>query len=138
MAGIGLEQRITRLLSAGNAEGGFPMALVCTEQGLLVAASGDLSPCEDLAALASLFDDVVSRMRRDMEMTAIDELAVRDGRVGRFVIRPLVLRTHERMFLVVHVPPALTWRRTTNRLCVALLAELDQLCVNESGGPDDA
>ncbi len=127
MAANGLEGRITTLLAAGNDDGRFPMSLVCTDQGLLIAAAGDPSPCDDLAALASLFDDVVARAGRDLGMRAVDELAVRDDAVGRLVIRPLLLSSEARMFLVVQVPPGMTWRRTTNRTCLALQRELAAL-----------
>ncbi|MES2638933.1 MAG: hypothetical protein V4850_05605 [Myxococcota bacterium] len=100
---------------------------MCTDLGLLVAASGGGTPSEALAVLASLFDDVVGRAQRDMGMQAIDELTLLDGARGRFVIRPLPLDEGSRMFLVVHVPAANRWRRTTNRLCGRLQAELADL-----------
>lgn len=124
MLADGLEGRITALLCAANQTGGLPMSLVCTDQGLLIAGAGDPSPWDDLAALASIFDDVVARARQNLGMLAVDELAVRDDALGRFVIRPLHLLAEPRMFLVVQVPPSTPWRRTTNRLCVELEAEL--------------
>ncbi len=130
----GLEERITGLLTDGNREGGFPVSLVCTDQGLLVAAAGEGAGPDDLAVLASLFDDVVARARRDMAMAALDELTLRDATLGRFVIRPLALG-ERRMFLVVHVPPALPWRRTTNRLCARLESELARFA-HDPGAPD--
>lgn len=120
----GLERKITALLAAANREGAFPMSLVCTDQGLLVAAAGEVALGDDLAALASIFDDVVTRARRDLAMPSVDELALRDPAVGRLVLRPLAMADGGRMFLVVQVPAAAPWRRTTNRLCAQLQAEL--------------
>lgn len=122
----GLELRITDLLRAANREGDFPMSLVCTEQGLLVAASGE-GDFDDRAALASLFDDVVLRARRDLGFLAVEELALRDRAFGHLVLRPLPVALSERMFLVVQVPPTRPWRRTTNRLTTRLVSELGGL-----------
>lgn len=119
----GLENRITAHLRAANQEGGFLMSLVCTEQGLLVAAAGT-GGVDDLAALATLFDDVVTRARRDLSLRAVDELALRDRTFGHLVLRPLFDAGDGRMFLVLHVPPNLPWRRTTHRLCARLVSEL--------------
>lgn len=124
---IGLEARLTTILGEGNHEGGFPVSLVCTDGGLLVAAAGTGGVEDDLAALASIFDDVVARAARDLAMSAVDELALRDPRVGRYVVRPLGGGGATRMFLVVHVPRGASWRRTTNRLCLRLEGELAEL-----------
>lgn len=123
----GLEERVTALLERANAEGGFPMSLVCTDDGLLVAAAGEHSLGDDLAALASIFDGVVTRAVRDLGIPVVDELAMRAPGFGRLVLRPLTVRAEGRMFLVVQVPPSSNWRRTTNRLCTELLAELSGL-----------
>jgi predicted regulator of Ras-like GTPase activity (Roadblock/LC7/MglB family) len=129
----GLERRVTNLLAAGNADGGFPMSLVCTEQGLLIAAAGDPAPCEILAALASILDDVMQRAARDLGMGAVDELTIKDAARGRFVLRPLPPTARARLFLVVQVPATLPWRRATNRLAARLQAELADFCAE---GPD--
>lgn len=132
---IGLEQRITALLRTANADGRFLMSLVCTEQGLLVAAAGD-GELEDRAALAALFDDVVLRARRDLGFLGVEELTIRDRQFGHLVLRPLPDHASGRMFLVVQVPPQLPWRRTTNRLTTRLVAELGGLTAAEA--TDDA
>lgn len=124
---VGLEGRLTTLLAGGNASGGFPVSLVCTDKGLLVATAGAAEVHEVLAALASLFDDVVARASRDLGMAAVDELTLRDERLGRCVVRPLRGGGDTRMFLVVQVPPGASWRRTTNRLCQRLDGELAEL-----------
>lgn len=123
-SGRGLEQRIVDLLSEANAAGGYHMSLVCTEQGLLVAASSASSATEDLAALAGLFDDVVERARRDLSLPDVDEVTLRAGANGRYVIRPLIVGAGHRMFLFVQAPAERPWRRTTANLVRALQAEL--------------
>ena len=122
-----LETRMTRLLHTANAEGGFPTSLVCTDQGLLVASAGEVEPCEILAVLAAMFDDVVARARRDIGLDHVDEVTLRDLHRGAYVLRILHPLHEVRLFLVVHVPHALPWRRTTNRLCSRLNHELQGL-----------
>lgn len=119
-----LETRMTRLLQSSNTEGGFPTSLVCTDQGLLIASAGEEAPCEILAALAAMFDDVVARARRDIGLEAVDEVTLRDLQRGAYVVRVLDPLDDARLFLVVHVPNAMPWRRTTNRLCSRLNHEL--------------
>jgi hypothetical protein len=122
-----LETRMNRLLHATNEEGGFPTSLVCTDQGLLVASAGEVEPCEVLAVLAAMFDDVVARARRDIGLEAVDEVTLRDQRRGAYVLRMLHPLVDARLFLVVHVPHSLPWRRSTNRLCSRLNHELQGL-----------
>ena len=105
---------IDQLLRETNELGGYPGSLVCTDSGLLVAAHGDTGD-EELAGFTALFDDVVSRATRDLNLHQVDEVAVRDQERGRLVVRPVNVGTH-RFFLVVWVPRKRTWRRYTNRL----------------------
>jgi hypothetical protein len=126
----GLEFRVTSLLRQANQEGGFSTSLVCTDQGLLVAAAGE-GGLDDRAALASLLDDVLLRARRDLGFDSVDELAIRDRSLGHLVLRTLPTQSEERMFLVVQVPPNSPWRRTTNRLCSRLVNELGGLAGGE-------
>ena len=123
----GLYERVTALLHATNVLGGYHCSLVCTEQGLPIASSGDGIPDEDLAAFTSLFDDIVQRATRDMGMTVVDEVTLLDPHTGRLVIRPLSLDGEHRLFLVVRVPVKASWRRNTNRLVLSLSTELAPL-----------
>lgn len=112
----GLEGQITELLVAANERGGFPMSLLSTEQGLLVASTGSQPRLQtQVAALTALFDDVVCRSSRDLDLLQIDELTIRDGQLGRIVVRP-VQTPVSRMFLVVSVPRGCAWRRVTTQL----------------------
>lgn len=124
------QQELEDELRATNIVGGYRGALVCTEQGLLVASDGDaLGDDEALAGFASLFDEIVRRGGRDLGLAAVDEVTVLDGGAGRLVIRPLgdpaapVAADRSRMFLVVAMEADASWRRNTNRL-VARLREL--------------
>lgn len=118
---------ITDLLNKANIEGGFPTSLVSTEQGLLVATAGEELQLENtLAALTAMFDDVVERSRTYVGLEDVDELAVRDRKAGRLIVRPLRTNAQMRLFLVVVVPLNKPWRRTTNQLCRALQRELEQ------------
>ena len=99
-----VESRITGLLADMNAIGGYPMSLVCTSQGLLIAASGEALRSEITAGLTCLFDDIVARAARDLEL-------LHDA-------------AQLRVFLVVQVPRGGTWRRNTNLVVRKLLAIL--------------
>jgi hypothetical protein len=120
-----LEAQITALLAGMNALGGYPMSLVCTDQGLLLAAAGEPLRSEIVAALTSLFDDIVVRAGRDLELSAVDEISVSDASKGHLVVRPLTcIQGQVRLFLVVQVPRLATWRRNTNLVARKLLAIL--------------
>lgn len=127
MAQRGIQEQTEALLRATNDLGDYPMSLVCTDQGLVVASAGDASADDDMAAFTSLFDDIVRRATRDLGFSEVDEVTLLDPGRGRTVIRPLPMDGVSRLFLVVRVPVKRTWRRHTNALCkklVALLAEL--------------
>lgn len=109
------EREITELLAGMNALGGYPMSLVCTDQGLLVASSGQTLRSEITAGLTSLCDDIIARAARDLDLLQVDELTVSDAAVGRLVVRPIPQEPGQvRLFLVVQVPRDGSWRRNTN------------------------
>ena len=126
-AEAGVEAQLTALLAGMNALGGYPLSLICTEQGLLVAAAGEAVSSEVAAGLTALFDDIVTRAGRDLAMAQIDEITLSDAKVGRFVIRPLVAGADDRLILVVQVPRDASWRRNTTmvaRRAATILAPL--------------
>ena len=128
----GIAVQITRLLQATNHLGGYPASLVCTDKGLLIASAGDTVRDEELAGFTSLFDDIVVRAQRDLDMEAIDEVSLLDGARGRTIIRVLPLDSPDlRLFLVVRVPRNRTWRRNTNRLFRELVPVLEPLVLGE-------
>ena len=64
----GIQHHVTAVLEQLNALGGYLKALVCTDDGLLVAVAGSSNADdEDLAAFASLFDTVACRERREYQ-----------------------------------------------------------------------
>jgi hypothetical protein len=79
MSTVGVEAQVTTILRAMNAAGGYPMSLVCTDRGLLVASAGEQLRSEVLAGLTSLFDDIVVRAARDLGLADIDELSLSDA-----------------------------------------------------------
>lgn len=127
MAIHGVEAQVTASLRAMNAAGGYPMSLVCTDRGLLIASAGDLVRSEVIAGLTSLFDDIAVRAARDLGLAAIDELTLSDGKHGQLVVRPLARDHHPRLFLVVQVPRHRAWRRSTNLVVRGLLSILRPL-----------
>lgn len=129
MPDAGLEAQVNKLLRAMNAAGGYPMSLVCTDRGLLIASAGELVRSEVVAGLTSLFDDIFVRASRDLGLAAIDEISLSDPRVGRFVVRPLTRDHDPRLFLVVQVPQDRTWRKNTNLVARKLLTLLRPLLV---------
>lgn len=122
-----LHQSVSRLLQEHNRRGGYSFTLLCTEQGLPLASDGEGPDPEVLSAVASLFDEVVLRAVRDLDLRAVEELTLLDPRRGRMVVRPL--KTGEtRLFLVVVMSPRLPWRKNLHTLCAELetwLARLD-------------
>lgn len=120
----GVETQLTALLRGMNNRGGYPLSLVCTDQGLLVAAAGERERGDIAAGLTSLFDDIVTRAVRDLGLSGVDELTLAEADAGRLVIRPLARDCVPRLFLVVQVPGGRTWRRHTNLITRKLLALL--------------
>lgn len=121
MSQIGLQERITQRLLKLTEKHGYFEALVCTDEGLLVASAGDHNAGEELAGITSLFDDIVMRSERDLGFRRVDEVTLLDPGRGRLVFRPLQLNENQRFFLVVRLPTKSTWRRNTNYLCRDLL-----------------
>jgi hypothetical protein len=120
-----IDSRLTRLLADMNALGGYPMSLVCTDQGLLLASAGEALRSEITAGLTSLFDDIVARAARDLALLQVDELTLSDAAAGRTIIRPISHADGQvRLFLVVQVPRGGSWRRNTNLVVRKLLAIL--------------
>ena len=111
-----VESRITGLLADMNAIGGYPMSLVCTSQGLLIAASGEALRSEITAGLTCLFDDIVARAARDLELLHVDELTLSDSSAGYTIVRPLMHDAAQlRLFLVVPGPRGGARRRNPHR-----------------------
>lgn len=131
---VGAERRISRLLNDVCRAGGLTRALVCTHEGLLVANAEepDTSVQERLAALTALFADIVTRARRDLHMDAVDEVTLLDANRGRVVIRPLGEKARLQMFMVVDLPRAASWRRTTNALVSSINEILDESYAEEA------
>lgn len=132
----GIQRKAEELLRATNVMGGYPMSLVCTDQGLVVASDGDATSDDDMAAFTSLFDDIVQRAKRDLGFSEVDEVTLLDPAADRTVIRPLPIVAETRLFLVVRVPVKLTWRRNTNALCKKLVVVLRELVAD--GSTDDS
>jgi hypothetical protein len=76
---LGVEAQVTASLRAMNAAGGYPMSLVCTDRGLLIASAGEIVRSEVIAGLTSLFDDIAVRAARDLGLADIDELSLSDA-----------------------------------------------------------
>jgi hypothetical protein len=123
----GLEAQVTAILRAMNTTGGYPMSIVCTDRGLLIASAGDFLRSEALAGLTCMFDDIVARAAVYLGLTDIEELSLSDASVGRLVVRPLTRDHHPRLFLVVQVPPRKSWRRSTGTAARSLLSTLRPL-----------
>lgn len=115
MKAAGLETEITQLLTGMNVLAGYPLSLVCTDQGLLIAAAGEPLRSELLAGLTSLFDHIMTRAVRDLEFERVDEVTLTD-RESRFIVRPVPVAGATRLFLVVQAPVKATWRSHTNTL----------------------
>ncbi len=122
-----LHQSVSTLLREHNQRGGYSFTLLCTEEGLPLASDGEGPDAEVLSAVASLFDEVVLRALRDLNLRTVEELTLLDPGRGRYVVRPLKAG-EARMFLVVLMAPRLPWRRNLHLLCADLekyLARLD-------------
>lgn len=131
MPSRGVWRTITDLLVEMSARGGYPLALVCTEQGLLIAAAGEHPRSEAVAGLTGLFDDIALRVARDLELGDVDEFTVCTDRGGRMVVRSLGGDQRPRIFLVVQVPSHRTWRRNTATIARKIRAILRPLIDKE-------
>ncbi len=127
MPSLSVEAQLTDSLRAMNTAGGYPMSLVCTDRGLLVASAGEFVRSEVIAGITSLFDDIAVRAARDLGLVDIDELSLSDAKVGRLVVRPVTRDYTLRLFLVVQVPPHRAWRQNTSKVVRSLLAILGPL-----------
>lgn len=113
MSAQGVEYELTELLEGMNRRGGYPLALICTEQGLLIASAGERLRSEITAGITGLFDDIAIRASRDLGLGPVDEFTISAGKSGHLVVRSLGLGTRPRLFLVVQVPTERAWRRNT-------------------------
>jgi predicted regulator of Ras-like GTPase activity (Roadblock/LC7/MglB family) len=127
MAGAGLEREVTAVLDEMNRRGGYSVALICTDDGLLIAASGDHVTSEELAGVTSLFDDIVVRSERDLGARHVDEVTVLDPGVGRLIVRRLPIGADRRFFMVVRAPVRASWRRLTSDACRDIASSLREL-----------
>ncbi len=121
-----LHKAVSSLLREHNQRGGYSFTLLCTEQGLPLASDGEGPDPEVLSAVASLFDEVVLRALRDLDLRSVEELTLLDPGRGRYVVRPLK-SGDTRLFLVVLMAPRLTWRRNVHTLCADLGVYLERL-----------
>lgn len=127
MSNKSIYKQIDALITAIGTLASFSSIVVCTDGGLVVASTGDGADPEQLAALTSLFDDIVTRSRRDLDMNIVDEVTLLDPGWGRVVVRPLNLEGETRFFVVVRVPSKSTWRAHTNTLTKRLQPMLEPL-----------
>lgn len=125
---------LQRELAATNRAGGYHGSLICTDQGLLIASDGDVGSDEVLAGFASLFDEVAYRAKRDLDLSALDEITVLDGKRGRLVCRPLRSAGDTRLMLVVSMPADASWRRNTTQLVRRLEGILAERLGRDEGG----
>lgn len=132
-----VEHEITEHLRRLNALGHYTLALVCTEDGLLIASAGERLRSEMAAILTSLFNDIAVRAVRDLGLPQVDEFTLSDPVTGHLVVRPLDAGAHPRLFLVVQVPRARAWRRNTASVARDLLAVLRPLLGARTGPSHD-
>lgn len=130
MSDQGVERTLTELLEGMNKRGGYTLALLCTEQGLLVASAGERQRSEMTAGITALFDEIAVRASRDLGFGPVDEFTVCAGKGGRLVVRSLDLATRPRIFLVVQAPTARPWRRNTATIARKVRAILLPLLAN--------
>lgn len=135
MQARGLEREITQLLSSMNLLGGYPLSLVCTDQGLLIATAGEPLRSEILAGLTSLFDHIMTRAVRDLDFERVDEVTLTD-RESRFIVRPVPVGGETRLFLVLQAPTKATWRSHTNSLLKRLTQLLQPLVDTPAANPE--
>ncbi len=130
-----VEHEVTEILRRLNALGHYPLSLVCTEEGLLIASAGERLRSEMVAILTSLFSDIAVRAIRDLGLRQVDEFTLLDPAFGHLVVRPLDPVARPRLFLVVQVPRDRTWRRNTASFARKLLVLLRPLLAHPEGRP---
>lgn len=103
------------------------LAILCTDEGLVVAASGDPDEADELAGLTTLFDTILTRAERDHGVRRVDEFTLLDPRRGRLIVRPVPTAGTMRFFLVLRLAPSRRWRAHTNRAVADLSAMVEGL-----------
>ncbi len=119
---------LARLLRRAQRAAGLRAALLCTEDGLLIATAGaGRPPPETAAAIAALCAILLDRAATDLGIAPLDELNLRNLRGERFVVQPVAVAPGTRCLLVAEVEPRRPWRRCTARLRRALAPHLARL-----------
>lgn len=118
-----LADELTAVLDENIATGHLDGLMVASRDGLVVAESHRMANGELLAAISTLFESVVARMRAEGVLRDIDELTIRGSHGEAVIVRYFPGLGHH-YFLLGFAAGRTTYRRTmsqTLRRCGALL-----------------
>lgn len=117
-----LEERLLQVLTQMKTQGQLLAAVLCTPDGLPLAAVESEASHEVLAGLSSLFADVARRAEQLMEWSSVEEVSLVNEKGLRIVTRQF--KDDEQYYiLVVLVPANQTYRKVTN-VAIKKLREL--------------
>jgi predicted regulator of Ras-like GTPase activity (Roadblock/LC7/MglB family) len=109
------------LISAMNAEAGFPITVLTDKQGLVLAASSQagMNAARQSAVVAKI-RGAADLVARQLDMGEMDEISLFDEDGQRLVCRPIAMRGED-LILAVMVPNrGQAYRRSTNKAITAI------------------
>jgi predicted regulator of Ras-like GTPase activity (Roadblock/LC7/MglB family) len=109
------------LISAMNAEAGFPITVLTDKQGLVLAASSQagMSATRQSAVVAKI-RGAADLVAKQLDMGVMDEISLFDEDGQRLVCRPIAMRGED-LILAVMVPNrGQAYRRSTNKAITAI------------------
>ena len=109
------------LISAMNAEAGFPITVLTDKQGLVLAASSQagMNAARQSAVVAKI-RGAADLVARQLDMGVMDEISLFDEDGQRLVCRPIAMRGED-LILAVMVPTrGQAYRRSTNKAITAI------------------
>jgi predicted regulator of Ras-like GTPase activity (Roadblock/LC7/MglB family) len=109
------------LISAMNAEAGFPITVLTDKQGLVLAASSQagMNAARQSAVVAKI-RGAADLVAKQLDMGVMDEISLFDEDGQRLVCRPIAMRGED-LILAVMVPTrGQAYRRSTNKAITAI------------------
>lgn len=115
------QQTLNEILQEICREGQVITAIVANREGFLIAAASQTHDAETAAAMVAYLRDTAQRAQRQLGLSQLDEVTIRDRDRRLLVCRSFTVGEGEELLLVVMVPQQQAYRRLTNiaiqRIC---------------------
>lgn len=116
-----------KLLNDLNTDGGFSITVLTDQNGLPIASSaGDSDDIDMQAAVVSKVEKIISQVKPQLGMAAMDEIAVNDVNGKKLVCRSFVANQVEFTLAILMDSRNKAYRRLTNK-AIAAIQLMDQL-----------